>query len=116
MIYNAKNAQEMRTPVKLLIPTGKEKYNGVTRPTYPTDGDVIFVNWKAYGGTETSVNGVYSIIDTAIITTWYRPDITSNCRILREDGAVYEIIAEPDNIEQQGQIIMFKVERVKGGV
>lgn len=116
MIYNAKNAHEMRTPVKLLIPTGTEKYNGVSRAVYPTDGDVIFVNWKAYGGTEATVNGVYSIIDTAIITTWYRPDIKSNCRLLREDGAIYEIKAEPDNIEQQGQIIVFKVERVKGGV
>lgn len=115
MIYNTKNMQEMRTPVKLLIPTGTEKYNGVTRPTYPTDGDVIFVNWKSYGGTETTVNGIYSIIDTAVITTWYRPDIKSNCRLLREDGAIYEIIGEPENIEMQNQICTFKVERVKGG-
>lgn len=115
MIYNTKNAQEMRTPVKLLIPTGTEKYNGVSRPVYPADGDVIFVNWKSYGGTETSVNGVYSIIDTAVITTWYRPDIASNCRLLREDGAIYSIIGEPENIEQQNQICTFKVERVKGG-
>lgn len=115
MIFQTKNAQEMRTPVKLLIPTGTEKYNGVSRMTYPTDGDVIFVNWKAYGGTEQTVNGVYSIIDTAVITTWYRPDITSSCRLLREDGAVYEIIGEPENIEMQNQIITFKVERVKGG-
>ena len=115
MIYTAKNAAELRTPVKLLIPTETAKYNGVTRATYPTDGDVIFCNWKSYGGTETNVNGVYSIVDTAVITTWYRPDIKSNCRLLREDGAVYEIIAEPDNIEQQGTFIICKVQRVKGG-
>ena len=116
MIYKDKNAQEMRTPVKLLIPTGTEKYNGVRRFVYPTDGDVIFVNWKAYGGTEATVNGVYSIIDTAIITTWYRPDITSDCRIMREDGAIYRVLAEPENIEQQNMILRFKVERVKGNV
>lgn len=116
MIYRDKNAQEMRTPVKLLIPTGTERYNGVSRTVYPADGDVIFVNWKSYGGTETNVNGVYSIIDTAVITTWYRPDITANCRIKREDGAIYRVIAEPENIEQQNMILQFKVERVKGNV
>lgn len=115
MIYQPKDAQEMRTPVKLLVPTGTTKYNGVTRNTYPDDGDVIFVNWKSYGGTETTVNGVYSVLDTANITTWYRPDIAANCRLLREDGAIYEIISEPENIEMQNRICTFKVERVKGG-
>lgn len=115
MIYKDKNAHEMRTPVKLLIPTGVEKYNGVNRCTYPADGDVIFVNWKSYGGTETTVNGVYSILDTALITTWYRSDIAANCRLLREDGAVYEIMNEPENIEMQNVFLTFKVQRVKGG-
>lgn len=115
MIYQPKDAREMRTPVKLLIPTGTTRYNGVNRSTYPADGDVIFVNWKGYGGTETTVNGVYSILDTALITTWYRPDIAANCRLLREDGAVYEIISEPENIEMQNRILSFKVQRVKGG-
>lgn len=115
MIYKDKNAHEMRTPVKLLIPTGTKKYNGVNRCTYPADGDVIFVNWKSYGGTETTVNGVYSILDTALITTWYRPDIAANCRLLREDGAVYEIMNEPENIEMQNVFLTFKVQRVKGG-
>lgn len=115
MIYRPKDINELRTPVKLLIPTGTEKVNGVTRYTYPDDGDVIFVNWKSYGGTEQTVNGVYSILDTANITTWYRPDIAANCRLLREDGAIYKIISEPENIEMQNRILTFKVERVKGG-
>lgn len=115
MIYKDKNAHEMRTPVKLLIPAGTERYNGVNRCTYPADGDVIFVNWKSYGGTETTVNGVYSILDTALITTWYRPDIAANCRLLREDGAIYEIMNEPENIEMQNVFLTFKVQRVKGG-
>jgi hypothetical protein len=115
MMYRPKNADEFRTPVKLLIPNGSAKYNGVNRPTYPDDGDVIFVNWKAYGGTETTVNGVWSILDTAVITTWYRPDITADCRLLCEDGAVYEIKSKPENIEMQNVYSTFKVERVKGG-
>lgn len=115
MQYRPKDKNELRTPVKLLIPTGAEKYNGVNRCIYPSDGDIIFVAWKSYGGTEMTVNGVYSVIDTASITTWYRPDITANCRILREDGAIYEIINEPENIEMQNTFLQFKVRRVKGG-
>lgn len=116
MGYKPKAINEIKTAVKLLIPTGTTKVNGVTRNTYPNDGDVIFVNWKAYGGTEQTVNGVYSILDTATITTRYRPDIKSNCRILREDGALYNIISEPDNTEMNNKYCTFKVERVKGGV
>lgn len=115
MSYNPKAKNELRTGVKLLIPTEAKKVNGVTRYKYPTDGDIIFVNWKTYGGTEQTVNGVYSILDTAEITTRYRPDIKSNCRLLREDGAIYEIISEPENTDLNNKYCEFKVERVKGG-
>ena len=105
---------ELRTPVKLLTPT-YTAYNGVETKTYPVDGDLIFVHWKTYGGTETTVNGVYSILDTAEITTWYRPDIKANCRLLREDDTVYEIISEPENTDLNNRFCVFKVQRVKGG-
>ena len=113
-MYRPKAINELRTPVKLLVPT-YTRYNGVSTPTYPKDGDVIFVNWKTYGGTEQTVNGVYSIRDTADITTWYRPDIKANCRLLREDGKIYEIISEPENTDLNNKFLEFKVERVKGG-
>ena len=50
-MYRPKAINELRTPVKLLIPE-TEKYNGVSTPVYPDDGDILFVNWKTYGGTE----------------------------------------------------------------
>lgn len=114
MAYMPRNIAELRTPVKLLIPTHSRK-NGVTVKTYPTDGDTIVVNWKSYGGTESVVDGLYCVIDTATVTTRYRPDITSECRLLREDGAVYEIKNEPEDIELRHKYMQFKVERVKGG-
>lgn len=116
MSYKPKAINELRTAVQLLIPTGSSKVNGVTRYTYPATGDVIFVNWKTYGGTEQTVNGVHSILDTADITARYRPDIKANCRLLREDGAIYEIISEPENCDLNNKYCEFKVERVKGGV
>ena len=116
MSYKPRTINELRTPVQLLIPSANSKVNGVSRATYPSTGDVIFVNWKTYGGTEQTVNGVYSVIDTADITTRYRPDIAVNCRLLREDGKIYQIISEPENTDLNNRYLEFKVERVKGGL
>ena len=74
------------------------------------------MNWKSRGGTETTVNGVVSILDTAIVTTWYRSDITSGCRLKLEDGRIYDVVSEPENIEERNIFLQFKVQRAKGGV
>ena len=116
MGYKPRTINEIHTPVKLLIPSATSKVNGVPRHTYPSTGDIIFVNWKTYGGTEQTVNGLYSVIDTAQITTRYRPDIAINCRLLREDDKIYEIISEPENADLNNKYLEFKVERVKGGL
>ena len=80
-------------------------------------GDVIFCNFKTYGGTEKEVNGVLVIEDTADVVTWFRPDITSDCRLIRlADGAKFEILNEPENIEMRNMVLKFKVRRIKGGV
>lgn len=116
-MYKPKTINELRTAVKLLKVVSSGQTLGVNRPVYEAaeNAEVIFVNWKSYGGTEQNVNGVYSILDTADITTRYRPDITANCRLLREDGAIYEIISEPENTDLNNKYMEFKVERVKGG-
>lgn len=110
-------------PFVLLVPT-KTNVSGVLKKTYPTvavalqnNDNVFFGTFKTYGGTERDVNGVYSIIDTANIETWFRPDIKSDCRIARaDDGAIFEIINEPEDINQRHQYLKFKVKRVKGNV
>lgn len=114
-------------PLVLLTPTYKN-ISGVNKPSYPTIQEALdvkdekgnrlnlfFGSFKTYGGTERDVNGVYSIEDTANIETMYRPDIKANCRIAREDGATYDIIGEPENINMRNQFLKFKVRRVKGG-
>lgn len=92
------------------------KSGGVRVKEYPKTGFQIFATFKTYGGTETNVNGVYSIIDTADVETWYRPDITSDCLIeLADTGAKYEIFGEPENIDRRNRFLKFKVQRYKGG-
>lgn len=108
-------------PLCLLIPS-KVNVSGVLKKTYPTveqalenQDNIFYGTFKTYGGTERDENGVYSIIDTAVIETWYRPDIKSDCRIARtSDGAIFDIINEPENINQRNQFLKFKVKRVKG--
>ena len=89
---------------------------GVKKKTYPDSGERINVSFKTYGGTESESNGIYTVLDTATVETWYRPDIKSECRIkVLLTGAIYEIIAEPENINMRNQFCKFKVQRVKGG-
>lgn len=113
-MYKPSSANQMTTAMRLQVPTSTTAY-GVAKKAY-TDGDVIMCNFKTYGGTESVSNDILSVIDTAQITCWYRPDIKSDCRLKRlSDGAVFEILGEPENLEQRNQILYFKVRRVKGG-
>ena len=104
-------------PLFLFIPT-YSKVSGVDTKTYPSweNGILFYGSFKTYGGTQRVVDGLYSILDTAIIETWFRPDIKSNCRIgVPATGAIYEVIGEPENINMRNQYLKFKVKRARGG-
>ena len=89
---------------------------GVRKKTFEPDGIIRFCNFSTYGGTETEVNGILSVEDTAEIVAWYEPDIKSADRIrILETDRDYEIIGEPENIELRNQEMKFKVRRVSGG-
>ena len=107
-------AAQMTTPCVLQVPTMRNVL-GVVKKTY-ADAEQFNCNWKSYGGTEVVNNDVITAVDTATLVCWYNPDIKANCRIKRlSDGAVFEVIGEPENIEQRNMIMQFKVQRVKGG-
>lgn len=103
-------------PLLLLLPT-ITKSNGVRVKTYDNaNGILIFGTFKTYGGTDQTIDGVYSVVDTAEIVTWYRPDIKSDCVIaLADSGERYEILGQPENIDRRNQFLKLKVQRVKGG-
>lgn len=106
-------ATQMVTPMQIQIPKS-ETILGVQKKTY-VDDEIITANFKTYGGTESVSNDILSVIDTAQITCWYNPKITSDCRLKRlPDGAIFEVIGEPENLEMRYQILYFKVRRVKG--
>ena len=111
-MFRPNQIDEIRTVAELLIPT-YTKYNGVTKKTFPESGDLIFVNFKSKGGTETVVNGVYSVINTADIVTWFDPRIKSDCAF-KIGSDVYEIKGDPE--VPAPYIIIAKVEKISGGV
>ena len=103
------------TAVELLIPT-YATVKGVPTKSFPEKGTRLNCSFKTYGGTESRENDLYSIIDTAMLETWYRPDIKADCRIkVLQTGNVYEIIGKPENIELRNQFLRFKVRAVEGG-
>lgn len=103
------------TAIELFIPT-ETTSKGVVVKSYPKTGEIINCSFKTYGGTETTVNDVYSVVDTAVIETWYRPDIKADCKIkVLQTGSEYEIINQPENIDLRNQFLKFKVRAVKGG-
>ena len=102
------------TRAQLLNVTGSSVVRGVDVYEYGVIGD-IFCKFRTFGGTESTVNGVLSVTDTANVETYYRPDITSSSRI-QLNNKVYEVIGEPENIEQRNLYLKFKVQAVVGGV
>lgn len=103
------------TPIELLVPS-YSNVKGVPTKAYPSSGIPLFCSFKTYTGTEAVVNDLYTVIDTAQIETWYRPDIKSDCRIkVLQTGDVYEILGKPENIFMRNQYVVFKVRAVEGG-
>lgn len=112
---NFKPSFPYSTAIELLVPTYTTK-KGVPVKSFPDEGIALNASWKTYGGTETNTNDVYTVVDTANVETWYRPDITSDCRIkLIATGQTYEILGRPENINMRNQFVKFKVQAIEGG-
>lgn len=104
-------------PLCLLVPT-YEKINGVETKRFPSTSDGIrfFGSFRTFGGTESVVNGVLTVDNTAVIETWFRPEIKANCRIVEmNSGSTFEIIGQPENINMRFQFLKFRVREIKGG-
>lgn len=82
---------------------------------YPSEGELIHCSFKTFGGTEVKSNDVLVIEDTAVIETWYRPDIKPDCILKDVAGLSYEILGTPEDINQRHQCLKFKIRKIAGG-
>ena len=106
-MYRPSEAAQMTTAIKLQQPIKAKSY-GVSQKSYKDVDGVVMANFKTYGGTEKTDNGILSIEETAQIVCRYRPDIKSDTRIvLLQTGAIYKILGEPENIEMRNMFLKF---------
>lgn len=116
MARSYKPSAPFNVAMKILVPT-ETVVTGTTKKTFtdPESSEMFFGSFRTFGGTENVRNGVYTLIDTAVIDTWYRPDIKANCRIyVCETEQIYEIISDPENIDMRHQYLQFKVRKFGG--
>lgn len=102
--------------MKLLIPTSVNDH-GTTKKTFPKpeDAPVFFGSFRTFGGSEQTQNDVYTLVNTATVDTWFRPDIKADCRIyICDTSQTYEVISDPEDIELRHQYLQFKVRKVGG--
>lgn len=100
--------------MELYVPT-KQKVKGSLELTYPDNGILFYGNFRTFGGTESTADGLFTVFATAIVETWYRPEFNTSCRIkICETGEIYRIISPPEDIEFRHQFSSFKIEKVGG--
>lgn len=112
-----KPAKDFGTPMLLYTVTGYTESMGVQKPVHATEGILFYGSFATYGGTERAVNDIVVVEDTATVETWYMPEFTAAARVaLAENPAkLYEIVGEPENIEQRNLYTKMKLTRVQGG-
>ena len=114
---NYRPVTPFNVPMRLLVPT-TVMVKGVAKKVFsdPAESFQFFGSFRTFGGTETTVNDIFSVIDTATIDTWYNPSFKADCRIyLEETGEIYEILATPENIERRNQYLQIRCRKYVGG-
>ena len=112
-----KPAKKFNTPLLLYTVTGTEVVLGVEKKIYAAKGVLFWGSFATYGGTEREVNGIVAVEDTATVETWYRPEFAASARVALANapGKLYEIVSEPENIEQRNLYTRMRLTRVQGG-
>ena len=103
-------------PMKLLVPVTTQTY-GVAQKTFssPENSVLFYGSFRTFGGTENIKDDIYTTINTAVIDTWYRPDIKADCKIyLCETGQIYDVVSDPEDIGFRHQFLQFKVQKAGG--
>ena len=113
---NYKPAEPFNVAMRLLVPT-TTNVKGVVKKTFsaPEDSFLFYGSFRTFGGTESNVNDVYALVDTATIDTWYNPAFKADCRIfLCDTGETYEIMATPENINRRNQYLQLRCRKLGG--
>lgn len=116
MARNYKPSAPFNVAMKLLKPVTTTAYGAVKKSfTAPADADLFYGSFRTFGGTENIKDDVYTIVNTAVVDTWFRPDIKADCQIyLCDTEETYDIISDPEDIDFRHQYLQFKVRKMGG--
>lgn len=102
-------------PFHILTPTSVT-VKGVPTKSYVEGETVFFGSFKTFGGTESVKDGLYSVIDTARLETWYTPELKADCRVhVLDNDTIYEVVGTPENVQLRNQYLTARLQAVKGG-
>lgn len=109
---NYKITNTFNVPIAFLKSETK-KVNGVNKKTF-TESEPFFCSFKTYGGTEKVIDDIYIVENTAVIETYFNPEIKNDCRLkLLTDGSEWEILSL-ENIEMRNMYLRIKVRNLNG--
>ena len=116
MARNYKPSAPFTVAMNLLVPVTETVYGAVKKTfTAPETSELFYGSFRTFGGTENIKDDVYTIVDTAVVDTWYRPDIKADCQIyLCDNGQIYDIVSDPEDIDFRHQYLQFKVRKFGG--
>lgn len=117
MAHHFKPNAPFNVAMRLLVPTESYVKGGIQK-TFPApeNSPLFYGSFRTFNGTETTSNDLYTVLDTATIDTWYRPDIKADCRIyIEQTQETYDVIGSPENINMRNQYLQFRVQKVGGG-
>lgn len=116
MAKNYKPSTPFTVPMKLLVPV-TQYIQGVNKKTFsdPEDSELFFGSFRTFGGNERMEDDVVTIVNTAVVDTWFNPNIKADCQIyLCDNGQIYDIISDPEDIDFRHQYMQFKVLKIGG--
>ena len=111
-MYKPANIREFVTPAEHKKPT-TQIINGHNQKTYTAVG-TIKGKFKQKNTSELNANGIVIVETKITFTTWWSNNLTAQ-DILTINNIDYEIVGDPENVEQRSRYAVLTLRLIKGG-
>jgi len=107
---------ELRTRIRIQHNLKTTAQSGFNKDIWVDIGNIseaeqpkyIYAKWQNAFGNEVWVAESAQVKNSATITIRYNPLVKSTCRILRDDGVIYQIVSI-DDVDQRHRFMQIKV-------
>jgi SPP1 family predicted phage head-tail adaptor len=108
---------DLQTRITFQQPTESKDAGGAQTQVYAnvSTNPTVWSKWVHDHGQESEQGNAIVAIARATVTVRYRSDIDPSWQILN-NGLAWKIITPPENVQNQNQWTVFRVERAKGTV